>query len=132
MGIEVSLFALTDATQVPLTYSKGTITGKANASVSLPTGLKLKLPITVKASFISTHVGVLLHVVGELYVVAAYYPPTGAVAVLLLDGSKIDGGPESTIGATSDFVSIVDRLRPSITCAYARRGSEWNVLSIKK
>lgn len=134
MSIELSLYKIADAFQIPLTYKDGTVSGGRVANWKC---LGVTLEFTVEASklFSGEQVGVVVHVMGDLYAIVAHYPKTGSVSAYLLDGNKLEmegvkSPPDLFISKKMTLKEVVDSLRGAIVGAYYWKNDLWKELRL--
>lgn len=134
MSIELSLYKIADAFQLPLIYKDGKVSGKR---VSNWNCLGVTLEFTVEATklFSGEQIGVLVHVMGDLYSIVAHYPKTGSVSAYLIDGSKLEmdgvkSPPDLFISKKMTLKEVVGALRRSIVGAYYWKNDQWKALRL--
>lgn len=134
MSSNASLFALSDALQLPLAMKGGVLRGSRSASWDC-LGLPVQITPSVSKMFIGEQVGVLVHVHGDLNVMVAHYPKTGALSAYVIDGAKtkIDGirvTPDSLITKNMDLRDAVASLRGAIVAAFYWKRDIWQKLKL--
>lgn len=134
MSSNVSLFALSDALQLPLAMKDGVLRGSRSALWDC-LGLPVQITPSVSKMFVGEQVGVLVHVHGDLSVMVAHYPKTGALSAYVIDGAKtkIEGTlvtPDSMITKNMDLRDAVASLREAIVAAFYWKSNIWQKLKL--
>jgi len=132
--IDLSLYKLADALQIPLTYNQGKIGGSQAVRWSIIGG---EIPFTMIANkiFATEQVGIIAHVMGDLHVIVSHFPQSGTVSAYLVDASKskLDGvkiAPDKAISKKMTLREVVDTLRPAIVAAYYWKQDKWRPLAL--
>lgn len=134
MGTKLEgLYRLSDVLQIPLKFEDGTMTGERSARVSLGgLGAAIKMNLRVVGYFSGEQTGVLIHVMGDLYVISAYFPSMQSTSLLLIDGEKA-GGEKKMLRVLSksqrlqDFYSVFKR---AINGGFLWGDNAWKRLSL--
>lgn len=134
MSFDTSLFHLSDALQIPLHYANGSAKGSRELTWDCA-GFKVRINATVSKMFTGEQVGILAHIHGDLHVVMAHYPKTGALSAYLIDGSKVycsglPSTPDSLIAKKMGLRDVVESLRGAIVGAYYWKNSNWRELKL--
>lgn len=134
MSIDTSLNHIADALQIPMHYVDGTASGSRELTWDCM-GLKVRMCASVSKLFVGEQVGVLVHLQGDLSVVVAHYPKTGALSAYLIDGAKVtcDGvtvTPDSLISKKMGLREVVESLKAAIVGAYYWKNSNWRELKL--
>lgn len=136
MSIDLSLYKLADMLQVPLKYANGKLVGEVVGTLLTSVGLVIPLHIKALKLFSSDQTGVIFHIMGDLFVVAAHYPKLGGLSLFLIDGSKVSEGPKSDpselISKGMGLKEVMDALRPGIVGAFHYNKQEWKKLTLPK
>lgn len=90
--LEMSLYKIADAIQIPLQCKGNTVIASGRLRVMLQPGLEIPLVINAVKLFQGTHVGVVFHIRGDLYLIVAHYQKSSVVSAFLVDQSKVVGG----------------------------------------
>ena len=134
MSIELSLYKIADAFQLPLSYKDGKVSGQRVANWNC-LGVALEFTVEATKLFSGEQIGVLVHVMGDLYTIVAHYPKTGSVSAYLIDGSKLEmdgvkSPPDLFISKKMTLREVVDALRSSIVGAYYWKNDQWKALRL--
>lgn len=137
MALELSLYKLADAIQVPLTYENGKVWGEREAKLVSPLDFTLPFKIKARKFFMNEQCGVLAHVRGDLHLIISHFPATGSVSLYLIDGSKLfmDGvkaPPELYISKTNGMREVFTALKHAMVVAFAWKGNKWSPLKLPK
>jgi hypothetical protein len=137
MGMIASMDRIADATQVPLEYREGKVSGKASALYSPIPSLTLQFNLHAEKLFFNEQVGVLFHVMGDLYLLAAHFEKTETVTAFLVDGMAIDVDgiqvfPQDVIKKEFTLKQAVDTLKPGIVKSFIwdRADKKWNTMKL--
>lgn len=136
MSIDLSLYKIADAMQMALKYQNGKVSGEQCMTWET---MGQKLPFTLKAEklFAGEQVGVLFHVMGDLYIIVSHFPKTGTVSIYMVDGSKtkINGvkcAPEKLISKKMILKEVVESMGPALVKAHYWKQGEWKPLALPK
>lgn len=137
MGIDLSLYKIADALQIPITYRDGKATGERGASVK--TLLGFDLPFTIKAVklFMNDQCGLLAHIRGDLYIIVSHFQQTGSISAYLIDAGELsmDGvkaPPELFISKSFGLPEVYAALKDSMVAAFSWKGDQWKPLKLPK
>lgn len=135
MSVELSLYKLADVLQLDLEYSNGRISGGGSLSVPTDIGLNVLTRLEVRASFYSDQCGVLVHVAGDLYILASHYPKLGGVGAYLVDAAKLKVGgvkatPERLITSKMSIKEVISILGGAVIKAFYYNRGKWSSLAI--
>lgn len=137
MSIELSLFKFVDALQFPLSYEDGKISGSIQGVMD--SGLGFGIPFIAKAKKICMNEQntLLIHVVGDLYILVSHFQATGAVSAYLINGAllEMDGvktPPDLFMSKKMSLREIIDALGKAVVKAFYWKGNEWKNLMIPK
>jgi hypothetical protein len=135
------LFALSDALGMPLDlYNNGTITGKLNRTVVIPEiSLKMNMEIKVERSMfewgtkkgtVEPRIVLLVHVIGDLYVLAANDRLADEVICMVIDGDKVPRYANETVkqGVLFTFDDMKKQSAEKIIKAFLK----WSVAEFKR
>lgn len=137
MSIELSLYKIADAMQVPLKYEGGTISGGGKTEIAMGAGIKVPVELKATAIFQSEQVGVLFDVAGDLGILVAHYPKSNAVSAYLIDKSKtevqgIRVNPVQLIAKKATLIGAVKALKMAIVASFFYKSGGWAVLPLPK
>lgn len=135
MDMGLALYKFADALHLDLKYEAGKVKGSTPIIIKTPLGLELKGTVKALKIFANETVGLLVHVMGDLYMVAAYYQKTGATTLFIVDGNKLsmDGvksPPELFISGTMGLREVVDSIKPSIVGSFVWSSGVWKTLDL--
>jgi hypothetical protein len=138
MDMVMSFIKLSDILQMPLSYDPEPSVGLfGSRAAALATSGEGTLPFTLTAEkvFMNEQCGVLVHVMGDLWVLASHYPKTGALGVYLIDANKLemDGiktPPTLFISKTFSMLEVYRALSHAIVKAFTRRGNSWEEMRL--
>lgn len=135
MDIQLSLNKIADALKVNLIYENGKVTGTADLAYCPLPGFEMPIKLTVHKLFANDAVGVLAHVVGDLYLVVSHFAKAGAVNVFLIDGNKLsmDGvkaPPMMFVSKSMTIKQVVGVLRGAIVASFIWKDRRWSVLKL--
>lgn len=125
---------IADTMQVPLTYDEGAparMTGWRTGNLHPLPLLKLFVAVSVKGYFDSTHLGVLFHVDGHLYVLVTYYYDNNVTSVFLIDRAKlkqVEPADLLTPGMTGQ--QAVDAMRDGIVQSFLWKDRKWQTMQL--
>jgi hypothetical protein len=136
MSNKVSFSKLADVLGVPLTYTNGvSVTGCASGVIKLPSIGSLKLNMSVVGHFINGTCGVLLHVIGDLYIIAGINPDKGVISIHLVNSAKVEIGgvnvpPATLVDTKCSLRTIVDKFKPAIEKSFILDGNSWCIYKL--
>lgn len=128
-AVSMGLNAIADIMQVPLKYSKGTITGRREMTYNVEElGFKLNASPSPVAYCLSEQLAVLFHVAGDLYVLVAYFEATGGKTCYLIDKKKLtkDGG----LSRSMTLKQAVDAMREGIVKSFLWKDRKWHPFAL--
>lgn len=136
MSIELSLYKLADALQIPLDYQDGKVSGSMTGKLKT-TVAGLEIPITAKATklFMNDQCGVVADIAGDLAVIVAHYPKTGSVSAYLLNKDKLmmDGvkaPPDLFISKKMTLMEVMQSVRKAVVRAFYYKDGKWKPLTL--
>ena len=124
MGISGLLEPIEKALNVNLSVEAFEVQGKLSGEVD--TGLGFKIPVNMKVSswFQGDAVGVLLEGLGNLAIVAAHFPPTGALSVYLMTNEK-----PIVMNRKMTLRQVVSANRDQIRSVLYQKYGKWNKIN---
>lgn len=123
--------ALVDAIGIPLAIMNKSVAGVTKLTFENPTSIPMVMRPSVVKSFGSNGLGLLVHVSGDLYLIAYCLESSGVVSVYVLDGKGKSKDYLSTLASTSDGIrGLIDMLRPSIAASFYWSGASWAKLKL--
>lgn len=136
MSIELSLYKISDTLQLPFTYKDGKVSGSVERLVKSLVGVNIPIKLKAVKLFSNEQVGLLAHVIGDLFVLVSHYPKTGMVSLYLVDGNELsmDGvktPPDLFISKKMNLREVVTGLKKAIVASfYYKEG--WKKLNLQK
>lgn len=133
MDVQMSLNKIADTLKININYEDGVVTGSTPMIYSPLPGLEIPVTVTLKAFFANEAVGVMAHVVGDLYLVVSHVWKTGAVNVFMVNGAVFSNRgetPYDLIAKTMSIKVVVATLRKGITVAFLWKDRRWSVLNL--
>lgn len=132
MGMALSFYKLSDLLQIPLTWAGGTLEGERTVQVTTTLGLDLPLEVKAVKLFAKDQVGVVVHIRGDLYMIAAHNPESNTVSAYLMDKSKLpDTKPvEKMIAPGCSLREVFNIYRSGIVQGFSWRGDKWKPLKL--
>lgn len=125
---------LSDVLGVPLVYIDGKLKGERTGIMPLPIGGNLPLTLKVVGFFINEQAGVLLHVSGYLYILAAINLSSEIVSIYIIDGEVYDFGecssPATILGTSMNLKTALSVLREGVVASFVWAHNKWVVLKI--
>lgn len=133
-GIDASLYKVADVVQVPITYDGHVASGSRTGAFNLLPTLDVEMTVKVMKIFHGAQVGVLFHVLGDLYIVVAHYDKSGVTSAYLVDGAVV---LKSTGRSVEDCIAkhmilrgVVDTIRKGVVKAFYWKDTVWKPLSL--
>lgn len=135
MSIELSLFKIADALQMPLTYHDGVIEGEVLGVLKTSVGLELPIQVKAKKLFWNDQCGVLVDVVGDLSMIIAHFPKMSSVSAYLIDKDKlfVDGvktPPELFIAKKMKLAEVIKSVRKAVVASFYYKEGKWKPLTL--
>jgi len=135
MDVATSLNKIADTLQININYEDGKVSGVTDMLYCPLPGLSIPVKLTLQKFFANETVGVVAHVIGNLYIVASHLNQTGVVNVFLIDGSRLEvvgvrTPPEALISKTMGIKQVVAALRGAIIKSYLWKDRRWSVLNL--
>lgn len=125
--------ALAGATGLSLTMNKKDVSGSATLTFDTPVGISVPLNPQVIKSFMSNGLGLLIHVAGDLYLIAYCLASNGVVSVYLIDGKGLTEEHLTKVVARSENLrAAVDTLRAAIVASFYWSGVSWSQLNLPR
>lgn len=107
----------------------GEVTGEAEVVFINPTNVPIKFVSKVVGSFALDGLGVILHISGDLYLLAYRLKANGVSSVYFIDGkSAAQAAGDDWVSAMSGGVSlrvVIKALEPSVRASYYWSGVKW-------
>lgn len=137
MGVDLSLYRLADALQLPFTYDNGTVSGSRKGVLTGPGGIEMDFTITAEKFFSAEQQGLLAHVMGDLHVVVSFFPKSGITSLYLVDASKLTMGgeriaPRNLVMSHNGMRDVFISLGAAITAAFSWRDGKWKPLALPR
>lgn len=134
--IELALYKLADTLGMPLKVEEGKLSGESTLQWEMPSGEALEFPLQVDKGFFAEQVGAIIHVLGDLYLMASYYPKTLSMSVFLIDRSRIivDGvvaPPSMVVSKTMDLRSVMAMIGSAVVKGYYWKNGKWSQLALR-
>jgi hypothetical protein len=138
VNFENALTRIADVLQVPLEYSEGK--AYTNAVFHYEPLPNLNLPVKIKPVKVFMHeqVGVVLHLIGHLYLMVGHFEKTNSTTAFLINQAKleIEGGaiarPEMLLNSKGSLKEAVDALRGGIVKSFVWKSTRWEPLKLPK
>lgn len=107
---------------------------RVGATFSSTYGFKIPFTVEPLIKFGEKTVGLLFHVVGNLYMVAAYYPLSGAVSVYLIDKGALpeDRNPSTYISRNMELRDVIKSFGSAVVTAFYWGKDRWNPLAVPR
>jgi hypothetical protein len=128
-AISRGLDRVADTIRVPLNYANGTTQGADRMVYTAGQGMEIETVVRCVKFFFNTHVGVLTHIMGDLYFLSSWFPDTGATIAAVVDGKVLtDAGktPSSVITRDMSMKQVLDALGDSVVRMYLWRDKKWS------
>jgi len=132
MGIDLSLYKIADALQVPVECNDGIVSGKRTVTIQSVIGLAMKMQLSAKVMFASSQVGVVFGVSGNLLVLVAHNPDKNALSFYIIDKSCLEYDVKDLLGKKATLREAVEILRPAIVKSFYNTKGEWKTLTLPK
>lgn len=137
MDVQLGLNKIADALKVEIHYDSGKVTGKGELVFTPFDGLSIPVKMQVDKVFINDCVGVVVHVIGALSLIASYREFTKAMNIFMVDGDKVllDGvvAPlHMVISKNMTIRKVIDTLGEAVVCSYLWDGKSWNRLALPR
>jgi len=133
VALEGSLMVLSDVLQCPLVIENKKLTGEARGTFTPDPAFSLPLHVRAVQFFAEEAVGVLCHVAGDLWVMAAHLDRTQVVSCFLIDASKLGAmAPNELLHSSMGIRDAVQALRPAIRASFVRKDKKWQALKLPK
>lgn len=127
--IQRGLDRLSDTLRISLRYDNGKVKGSDVGTYQVA-DLGLPMVVSCKSFFFKTHVGVLVHVHGDLYIMAAWYPPTGATIACLINDGAFNGMASLSIPQDSTLAQALSIVKPGLIKAFVWQSKMWHPLEL--
>lgn len=128
----LSLFKISDTLQMPIDYDGKTVSGECAGEWTSISGLKIPVKLTATIIFFSSQVGVIVHIVGNLYVMISHNIERNGLSAHIIDKRKLEGKKLSEISRRMNLREVVAFLGSSIIKSFSHSGSSWSVLTLPK
>lgn len=135
MDLGLGLNKIADALHLTIKYDAGKVSGTQALTVTTPIGLNIPVKMKAQKVFVNGTIGLLVHLIGDLYVVVAYYTKKGSMSLYYIDKGKLtmDGvitPPELFFTKTMELREVVNALRKSIVSSFFWKDGKWKSLSL--
>lgn len=132
MGTDVSLYKISDVLQMPIHYNGKVVTGERWVEWGSKVGLKIPMQLSARAIFFSEQVGVVAHVIGNLYVMVAHNPEKHGLSAYMIDGARLTDEIEEMISKKMSLREVVEYLGKAVVKAFYNTSGTWKPLSLPK
>lgn len=132
MNAELSLFKIADVLQMPISYDGKVLSGERFAEWTSQIGLKLPMQLSATAIFFSEQVGVVAHVIGELYVMVSHNPSKSGLSLYLIDAGKLEEEITELVSPKMNLREVVEYLGDAIVKAFYHSSGKWKPLAMPK
>jgi hypothetical protein len=132
MDFQTSLNKIADTLRIQIDYANGEVSGSTKMQFSPVPGLTIPVTLKLLKVFSNDAVGVMAHVVGDLYLVASHFPKTATVSVFLIDKSSlgIQSSPDTLIHKSMTIKSVIGALRQGVAQAFLYKDRKWSTLKL--
>jgi len=136
MSVELSMSKFSEVFKLPLSVVGGGVSGSIEGVFESSIGLGIPLKVEARKIFYNDQCGLLLHVIGDLYLLASHYPKTGGLCIFVIDASKLimDGvraPPELYLTKAIPLVDAMKNLRKGIVGSFYYKNG-WKPLTLPK
>jgi len=126
----LSLFKIADALQMPLETTGKAVIGERKATFKSNLGFEVPLQLTARAIFYSEQVGVVVHVLGDLYLLVAHNPDQNGLSAFIIDGAMLEGDVENIVEVKWNLRNVIAEFGKAVRAAFYMKGGEWATLKI--
>lgn len=134
--LELAAYKLADTLGMTLEFEANQSSGEGELTWEVSAGQELKFPLRLDKAFFGEQIGAIIHVLGDLYLMASYFPKTASMSFYVIDGSKLllDGvvsPPRMFVSKTMDLRSVMAVIGKAVVKGYYWKNNEWKPLALK-